>query len=84
MTGLWILLTAVLVYLAFRVWYDNGRGPLRREEIDTYLERIEGSGLSDTRDLNSMRRFSRKTVLSFAPFDPLSGACTRRAREVFR
>ena len=57
MTGLWILLTAVLVYLAFRVWYDNGRGPLRREGIDIYLEWIEGSGLSDTRDLNSMRRF---------------------------
>ena len=38
MAGLWIWLAAVLFYLAFRVWYDNWRGPLRREEIDAYLE----------------------------------------------
>ena len=57
MTGLWIWLTAVLFYLAFRVWYDNWRGPLRREEIDAYLERIEGSELTDTSDLDSLRRF---------------------------
>ena len=57
MTGLWIWLTAVLFYLAFRVWYDNWRGPLRREEIDAYLEKIEGSELTDTSDLDSLRRF---------------------------
>ena len=57
MTGLWIWLTAVLFYLAFRAWYDNWRGPLRREEIDAYLERIEGSEFTDTSDLDSLRRF---------------------------
>jgi hypothetical protein len=57
MTGLWIWFTAVLFYLAFRAWYDNWRGPLRRAEIDTYLERIEGSELTDTSDLDSLRRF---------------------------
>jgi hypothetical protein len=57
MTGLWIWFTAVLVYLAFRVWYDNWRGPLRREEIDAYVELIEGSELTDTSDLDSLRRF---------------------------
>jgi hypothetical protein len=56
-TGLWIWLTAVAVYLAFRAWYDNWRGPLRREEIDTYLELVEGSELTDTSDLDSLRRF---------------------------
>ena len=57
MTGLWIWFTAVLFYLAFRVWYDNWRGPLRREEIDAYLEQIKGSELTDTSDLDSLRRF---------------------------
>jgi hypothetical protein len=57
MTGLWIWLTAAAVYLAFRVWYDNWRGSLRREEIDTHLARAEGSGLTDSSDLDSLRRF---------------------------
>jgi hypothetical protein len=57
MTGLWIWLTAAAIYLAFRAWYDNWRGPLHREEIDSYLQRVEGSELGDTSDLDSLRRF---------------------------
>ena len=57
MTGLWIWFTAAVIYLAFRAWYDNWRGPLRAEEMDRYLERIRVSELTDTSDLDSLRRF---------------------------
>ena len=51
MTGLWIWFTAAVIYLAFRAWYDNWRGPLRAEEMDRYMERIRVSELTDTSDL---------------------------------
>ena len=57
MTGLWIWFTAAVIYLAFRAWYDNWRGPLRPEEMGRYLERIRVSELTDTSDLDSLRRF---------------------------
>ena len=57
MSGLWIWLAAGVAYLAFRAWYDNWRGPLRRDEIATYLERIEASALTELNDLETLRRF---------------------------
>jgi len=38
MGGVWVWLGAAVVYLAFRAWYDNWRGPLRAEEIAAYLQ----------------------------------------------
>ena len=57
MNALWIWLAASATYLGFRVWYDGWRGPLRPEEIETYLQRIETSDSTDTNDLESLRRF---------------------------
>jgi hypothetical protein len=57
MGGLWIWLAAIGAYLAFWAWYDNRRGPLRPEEVETYLERIEASGSMDRSELETLRRF---------------------------
>jgi len=57
MNALWIWLAASATYLGFRVWYDGLRGPLRPEEIEAYLQRIETSDFTDTNDLESLRSF---------------------------
>jgi hypothetical protein len=57
MSGLWIWLAAAAAYVAFRAWYDNWRGPLRPEEIDTYLKRIEAAQGVEGTDIETMRRF---------------------------
>jgi hypothetical protein len=56
-SGIWIWLVASAAYLAFRAWYDNWRGPLRPEEVDTYLKRIEASGSMDGNELETLRGF---------------------------
>jgi hypothetical protein len=57
MPTLWIWLAAAAIYLLFRAWYDGWRGPLRPEEIASFLERIEAAGLGDAEDAASLRRF---------------------------
>ncbi|MGL4313591.1 MAG: hypothetical protein ACRCSO_06335, partial [Sphingomonas sp.] len=50
MTGWAIWGTALALYLLFRAWYDNWRGPLTPAEIDRYLaamdDRMESTGNS--------------------------------------
>jgi hypothetical protein len=43
MSGLWIWGGALVVYLAFSLWYNNLRGPLTRAEIESYVQRFEAS-----------------------------------------
>ena len=57
MSGLWIWLAASVAYLAFAAWYENWRGPLRPEEVESYLERLEATGFTDAEELDSLRRF---------------------------
>jgi len=57
MGGVWVWLGAAVVYLAFRAWYDNWRGPLRAEEIEAYLERMKAAGFADARELETIRTF---------------------------
>jgi hypothetical protein len=57
MNALWIWLAATAIYLGFRAWYDSWRGPLRPEEIETYLKRIEASDFTDGNDVEILRRF---------------------------
>ena len=56
----WIWLAAALVYAAFRAWYDNWRGPIRPDEIDAYLARVEGTPMAEVNDVASLRRFLEK------------------------
>ena len=45
-----------LLYAAFVVWYTDFGGPLRDDEIATYLERLEAIGFADARR-ERVRRF---------------------------
>ena len=47
---------AAILYLAFIGWYDGLRGPLDSDEIDAYIEAVEGSGFREDR-LSLLRKF---------------------------
>lgn len=50
---------ALLIYLAFRLWYDGLRKPLTPSEIEHFMEQLEkraGDGL-DTHDIAVVRKF---------------------------
>lgn len=42
MNGWVIWGSALALYLAFRLWYDNWRGPLTKAEIDSFLDSVRG------------------------------------------
>jgi len=56
-SALWIWLAAILLYAAFRAWYDNWRGPMRPEEIDRFLADVRGTPGAEVNDLDTLRRF---------------------------
>ena len=56
----WIWLAAAVVYAAFRAWYDNWRGPIRPDEIEAYLARVEGTSTGEVNDVAVLRRFLEK------------------------
>jgi hypothetical protein len=51
---IWAL--ALALYLLFRLWYDNWRGPLSQAEIDAFLEEISGK-YSGGNDPGILRQF---------------------------
>lgn len=54
----WIIWgSALLVYAVFRGWYDNWRGPLTRDEIAAYLEKLDGRTDTTPEALEAVRRF---------------------------
>ena len=57
MSALAIWGTAALVYLGFRGWYDNWRGPIRPEEIDHYLALGDQTSMDEVNDMALIRRF---------------------------
>lgn len=40
--GWWIWGSALALYLLFRLWYDNWRGPLTKAEIDAFFDEVHG------------------------------------------
>lgn len=38
----WIWGGALALYVLFRLWYDNWRGPLTKAEIDAFFEQVHG------------------------------------------
>lgn len=48
---------AALLYLAFRAWYDNWRGPVTAAEIDDFLVRVADLPVGHVNDLDVLRRF---------------------------
>lgn len=56
----WIWGTALLVWVAFRAWYDNWRGPVTKAEVDAYFRAIAGTPTAEHNDVDAMRRFLEK------------------------
>lgn len=57
MTGLAIWLAAALAYGAFRLWYDNWRGPLTAAEVDDFVARLAASPGAAVNDMDTLRAF---------------------------
>lgn len=57
MSGWWVWLVAAAMYVGFRLFYDNWRGPLTSAEIDTFLALAEQQGAGVGNDLATVRSF---------------------------
>jgi len=57
MPGWWVWLVAAVLYLGFRLFYDNVRGKLTQSEIDSMLALAESQGAGDLNDLTIVRKF---------------------------
>lgn len=57
MSGAWIWGAAVLLYGAFRLWYDNWRGPLTAPEVDDFVARLAASPSGAVNDMATVRAF---------------------------
>lgn len=57
--SVWLWAAALGAYLAFRLWYDNWRGPIAPTEAKTLIERLgrTGAGENGRNDLTVMERF---------------------------
>ena len=57
MPGWWVWLVAAAFYGGFRLVYDNWRGRLTHEEIDTMLAEAAAQGAGEVNDLSTVRTF---------------------------
>lgn len=53
----WIWTSAMLAYGVFLAWYQNWRGALRPDEIDSYMKRVEASPTAEYNDVAVVRDF---------------------------
>jgi len=53
----WVWPLALALYLAFRAWYDNWRGPLRAGEIEALMARAAQAPGAKYTDMQVLRRF---------------------------
>lgn len=75
MSGRAIWGTALVLYVQFRAWYDNWRGPLTRAEIDAFFEQVRGQfgGGNDPAELRAFleaddgREFVMLNLVRIAP-----------------
>jgi hypothetical protein len=49
--------TTALLYLGFRAWYDDWRGPLSETEIAQFVDRFENTVAAEVNDVEDLRRF---------------------------
>ncbi len=56
MSGWVIWGSALALYVLFRLWYDNWRGPLTKAEIDAFFDKVQGK-YSGGNDPAVLRRF---------------------------
>ena len=53
----WAWPLALALYLVFRAWYDNWRGPLSQAEIEAFLAETAKSKLGETTERAVIRAF---------------------------
>lgn len=53
----WIWPVALMVYVLFRLWYDNWRGPLNAKELEKFLEMAAATQMGSYTDLAVLRTF---------------------------
>ena len=54
-TAIWIV--ALLLYLAFRAWYDNWRGPMTKDEVAAFMAKARAIGGDGNTDPATIERF---------------------------
>jgi hypothetical protein len=57
MSGWWIWAAAAVLYGAFSLWYNNWRGPLTKDEVETYIGRLTRNPQVTPERLDAVRRF---------------------------
>ncbi|HVH17186.1 MAG TPA: hypothetical protein VNF72_02690 [Myxococcota bacterium] len=57
MSPWWIWGAAAVLYGVFTLWYNNWRGPLAKEEVATYMARLEKNPQVEPERLDAVRRF---------------------------
>jgi hypothetical protein len=53
----WLWAGALAVYVLFRAWYDNWRGPLKPAEVEAIMARIESGKAAEYNDPAKLRAF---------------------------
>lgn len=56
----WVWLVAAGLYIVFRLWYDNWRGPLSKDEVEHFMRLAQSSPGRDHTDTAVMRAFLEK------------------------
>jgi hypothetical protein len=55
--GGWIWGAAIVLYGVFSLWYNNWRGPLKKDEVETYMARLARNPQVEPERLDAVRRF---------------------------
>jgi hypothetical protein len=53
----WIWVVALALYIVFRLWYDNWRGPLSPQEVNDFMNQVSGLKMSEYSDPKDLRAF---------------------------
>jgi hypothetical protein len=53
----WVWPVALILYVFFRAWYDNWRGPLNAPEVEHYLHRVQTAPGAEHTDPEVLRQF---------------------------
>ncbi|MCX7261431.1 MAG: hypothetical protein NTX67_01335, partial [Burkholderiales bacterium] len=53
----WIWVVALSLYIVFRLWYDNWRGPLSTQEVSDLMDQVSSLKMSEYSDPQDLRAF---------------------------
>jgi len=53
----WIWVVALALYIVFRLWYDNWRGPLSPQEVNDFMNQVSDLKMSEYSDPKDLRAF---------------------------